>query len=125
MVKGERETPIDLVHYCPQELEQTVIIGDAEVPDRDFYKGEIARWKTMMTPAMVVVSNLVHRDYPDSYCQIQMSPSPDGNIHVFFVHAGKEVESDIPEGLVEEIFLFEMGPQIMSELSLAEPSNNN
>lgn len=49
----------------------------------------------------MVVINLVHKQYPDAVCQIQLFPSPEG-VHTFFCHMSPS-KKYIPDVLAEEI----------------------
>lgn len=113
----------NLTSYCPQRLEEAVRLDNLKMPDRVFSEDQDAKWETTMTPAMVVIANLVHRDYPDTFCQVQMSPDPRGRMNVMFLHAG-EIEDHMPEDLVEDIFIQHMAPQIIEQIRNAPIPNN-
>lgn len=85
---------------------------DVPMPSRvDFREGEQGRWVGMMNPVGTILVNIVHRGYPDSYCQVQMSPDASGEYNTWFLHGGPE-EGHIPERVVEDLFVGQVLPKV-------------
>lgn len=76
---------------------------------------EVSFWLSVTNQARTIaIANLIHRDYPNTYCQVQISRFGK-NLHVFMLHGGPR-EAHIPEEIVNQIFLEHMAPQLMAEL---------
>lgn len=111
---------INLDTYRPLSLGDLEFIKgpNIPIPDRDLMRQRkmIARWETVQLQTGTIVTNLVHRDYPGTYCQVQMAPDLAGRYHVYMLHEGPR-EIHIREEVVDKLFTEEMAPQILNEVA--------
>lgn len=114
----------DISTYRPQTMNDVIGIGSLAVPDGDWEEGQIGRWIIHRTSTEVFVTNFQHRNYPDTYCQIQTVLGKDRTFNLFFVHAGEQ-ESHMPEELVEEISSEHIVPQIIENLHEEASASEN
>lgn len=119
MCEELQHNSINFNDYNPIDWKDVVMLIGKGIPvpkHEDMIQGQSSVWHTIMNINGTIVSNLKHRDYPDTYCQVQISFDDNSQAHVFMQHHGP-LEKHIPEELVDTIFINDMFPQIMSKLN--------
>ncbi|MFH0863987.1 MAG: hypothetical protein V1858_02790 [Candidatus Gottesmanbacteria bacterium] len=115
--KQERQ-PISLNEYNPLDWPDVYLLVGEDIPvpkHKDLKPNQISVWETVMLKSGTIICNFIHRSFPNTYCQIQLSPDKIGQHHVFMQHFGPR-EAHITEELVDQIFLDNIAPQIKDEL---------
>ncbi len=116
MSNSEKKS-LDLSLYRPKALGESEFIPGVAMPERNFAENEYGKWVGSTTEAGVILVNIVHRDYPDAVCQVQLIPGEDGGrIDTFFQHLSPS-ENYIPDHVAEEMFLKDALPQILQSFN--------
>lgn len=117
---AKQERNFDVNQYRPLNDEDVVSIGGLPIPERAFRPGEDVAWSGSINLAGTVFINVIHRDYPDAFCQIQCVQDDKGVWHVFFAHispSNHHLPDELAEALVPEIF-----PRAMEQLQRGRPN---
>jgi hypothetical protein len=108
----KKEVPFD--SYSPKDWSDVVLFENSDIPipkHEDLKPGEAAKWITVMNAQGTLITNMIHRKFPEAYCQIQMSLSLEG-LHTFMLHQGPR-EKHVKEEIVDNIFLTSIAPQLI------------
>lgn len=120
MVEENKHRPVSLNEYHPQDLRDVVLIVGKNIPipnREEIQPGRLVTWNTvedMNTERTLIISNLIHTEFPNTYCQIQLSLSEKGSI--IFMARGGSGKEHMSQELVNQIFQDRMLPQIWEEI---------
>lgn len=118
-----KEIPsVDPENYKPTSLQEVVFIS-SPIPEREFEDGLYCHYQPASFQSGLIVINIIHKDYPDAVCQVQMVPEG-GRYGVFFYH-GSPTEKYIPDELAEDLALKHAIPHTMEEIDKLFPTNEN
>jgi hypothetical protein len=110
-------------NYKPTSLQEVEFVP-SPLPERVFEGGLFCHYQPAAFPSGLIVINMIHKDYPDAVCQVQMVPAG-GNYGVFFYH-GSPTKEYIPDDLAEELAINHAIPHTMREIdNLFPPSNDS
>jgi len=70
----------DLTKDAPSD--QCFFPIDVSVPERTFSPGEKIKWQHRLTEEGIYAINIIHRDYPDTLCQMQCTYNGGRGLHI-------------------------------------------